>query len=122
MDVKSLRAPYPTVPRLDAGNKRVHSILRDLEKIRNSKKSKQVKRCDFLIHYIAQSLRKCPEDHLLHTTAIWVLITIFRLFPVQTKDIMISAGIPGQLFDIMKTGTLNGSSKQYASELCFYLR
>lgn len=123
MELSALRAPHPTVPSLQqSGDKRVHSILRDLDKIKNSKKKKQVKRCDFLINYIAQSLRKCPDDHLLHTTSIWVLITIFRLFPEATKDIMIAAGIPGRLFEIIKSGGLNGSTRQYASELCFYLR
>lgn len=126
MDLSALRAPHPSIPSLASGHgtkdKRVYAILRDLDKIKTSKKKKQIKRCELLINYIAQSLRKNPDDHLLHTTSIWVLITIFRLFPMETKEMMTGAGIPGCLYEVIKSGTLNGSSRQYASELCFYLR
>lgn len=124
MDLSALRAPHPAMPTLTgkSKDKRVYAMLRDLDKIKTSKKKKQVKRCELLINYIAQCLRKCTDDHLLHTTSIWVLITIFRLFPVETKEMMIEAGIPGCLYEVIKDGNLNGSSRQYASELCFYLR
>lgn len=125
MKLASLRAPHPAMPTLSTGkgkDKRVYAILRDLDKIKTSKRKKQIKRCELLIHYIAQTLRKSIDDHLFHTTSIWVLITIFRLFPVETKEMMIASGIPGCLFEVIKDGNLSGSSRQYASELCFYLR
>lgn len=118
-------APIPALPRLassPANDKRVHSILRDLEKIKNSKLSKKLKRCEHLIYYITGSLRKYPDDHLLQTTSIWVLINIFRLLPDETKNVMIEAGVPGCLYEILKSNKLSGTSRQYASELCFYLR
>lgn len=126
MDRSALRAPHPSVPTLthgrDSKDKRVFSILRDLDKIKTSKKKKQIKRCELLINNIAQLLRKnSGDDHLFQTTSIWVLITIFRLFPSDTKGMMTAAGIPGCLFDVIKNGNLSGSSRQYASELCFYL-
>lgn len=123
-DLSALRAPRPIPPKLEAavGDRKVHIILRDLEKIKNSKPSKKLKRCEHLIYFIVHSLRKAKEDHLLHSTSIWVLVTIFRIFPDETKPIMMDAGVPGLLLDIMKLGVLSGSSRQYASELCFYLR
>ena len=121
-DLSALRAPRPAPPRLESGDKKVHTILRDLEKIKNSKPSKKLKRCEHLIYFIVHSLRKAPGDHLLHSTAIWVLVTVFRIFPEETKPIMLEAGVPAILMDVIRMGTLSGSSKQYASELCFYLR
>jgi hypothetical protein len=122
MELASLRAPRPVPPRLSAGDKRVHIILRDLEKIKYTKPRKQLKRCHNLIFYITQVLRKAEHDHLLHSTAIWVLINIFRLFPEGTKQVMLEAGVPGVLYEIIRNSSISGTSRQYASELCFYLR
>lgn len=118
----SLRAAHPEPPRLQAGDHRVHSILRDLDKVKGSKPKSKLKRCEQLIYFIVQSLRKCNDDHLLHTTSIWVLISLFRMFPRENKLVMLQAGVAGVLYNIIKSGSLNGSSRQYASELCFYLR
>ncbi len=118
-----LRAPRPVAPRLEkTGDKKVNIILRDLEKIKNSKPNRKLKRCEHLIFYIVHSLRKAGDDHLLHTTVIWVLVTIFRIFPDDTKSVMLEAGVPAILLEIIKLGNLSGTSRQYASELCFYLR
>lgn len=120
--LRNPRNPQPVLPRLKSGDHRIHAILRDLDKIKGSKPKWKLKRCEQLIYFIAQSLRKGNEDHLLHTTTIWVLISIFRMFPRDVKPIMLQAGIPSALYDMIKCGSLSGSSRQYASELCFYLR
>lgn len=122
MDLTSLRAPRPTPPNLSVADKRVQSILRDLEEIKYSKPGKQFKKCESLIYYIVQSLRRAESDHLLHTSAIFALINIFRLFPQNSKDTMLSAGVAAVLHDILVSDLLTGSTRQYASELCFYLR
>lgn len=122
MELSSLRAPRPVPPRLSVGDQRIHTILRDLEKIKFTKPRKRVKRCEKLVYFVSQALRKSSNDTLLHSTAIWVLITIFRMFPVELKDHMLQAGVPGVLFEIIKKGAISGSSRKYASELCFYLR
>jgi hypothetical protein len=123
MELSALKAPRPVPPQLvyPTDNK-VQIILRDLEKIRNSKKRKRLNKCEHLLHYIAHGIRKSMDDYLLHTTAVWVLIVMFRMFPAELKPIMLESGIPGILHDIIKVGGLSGSSRQYASELCFYLR
>lgn len=121
----SLRAPYPVAPRLTGhreDSKHIYTISRDLEKIKNSKPSKKLKRCEHLIYDIVHGLRRNPDDTLLHATAIFALVTIFRIYPDETKQVMLEAGVPGILLDIIKMGGLSGSSRQYASELCFYLR
>lgn len=123
MDLSKLNAPYPIPPNLSSGDKRVQGFLRDLEKIKwTAKPRKKLKRCEDLIYHIAQAIRKTDSDHLLYTTCIWCLITIFRLFPDLTKDYMLSSGIPGALHEIIKSGLLTGSMRQYTSELCFFLR
>jgi hypothetical protein len=123
MQLAILKVPRPVPPRLSSHtDKSVQTILKDLEKIRNTKKRKQLKKCERLVYFIVQSIRKAMDDHLLHTTAIWVLIVLFRMFPVELKAEMLQAGIPGILHDIIQLGFLTGSSRQYASELCFYLR
>ena len=106
------------------GSKRVQCILRDVEKLRfyTKKRTKQLKIAENLTYYIVQSLNKVNTDHLLHTTTIWALITIFKLFPVELKEVMLAAGVPRVLFDIIKADLLTGSTRQYCSELCFYLR
>jgi hypothetical protein len=122
MELSSLRAPRPIAPDLSTGDKRVYIILRDLEKIKLSKRKKQLKRCQNLIFYIANALRKAEHDHLLHATAIWALINVFRIYPQDTKPTMLEAGVPGILYNVIKSSSISGTSRQYASELCFYLR
>lgn len=124
MDLASLRLPRPVAPQLTTGNKRVQSILRDVEKIRfyTKKRQKQLKISENLVYYIVQSLSRVQTDHLLHTTTIWAMMTIYKLFPLEMKEVMLAAGIPRVLFDVIKADLLTGSTRQYASELCFHLR
>jgi hypothetical protein len=112
----------PQLPRIAAGDRVVAIILTDLETIKKAKGKKKLENSQYLIHYISQQLRKSTAaDSLLQTTAIWALINIFRSNPEDTRPILIQAGIPGVLLDIMRMG-LSGVSRQYASELCFFLR
>ncbi len=123
MDLSALRAPRPVPPKLSAGDQKVQSFLRDLEKIKTSKRPrKQLKRSEDLIRRIVQALRRTGEDHLLYTTSIWVLINVFRMFPEEVKEIMIEVGVPGVLHGVIASGILNGAMRQYTSELCFFLR
>jgi hypothetical protein len=112
----------PIPPKLHAGNKVVNGILRELEKVQRTRPHKRPKRIESLIYNITQYLRKGNEnDHLLQTTSIWVLIHTYRLDPELSKGIMIRTGIPGVLHEIMKSEVLHGATKQYASELCYFL-
>ena len=123
MDLSNLKAPRPVPPNIVyPQDNKVQIILRDLEKIKTSKKRKRLKKSEHLVYFIAHAIRKSMEDHLLHTTAVWVLIVLFRMFPTELKTIMLEAGIPGVLHSIIQVGGLSGSSRQYASELCFFLR
>ena len=124
MDLSALRAPRPVPPVLNGRDHKVQAFLRDLEKIRTSKRPrKQIKRCEDLIYRVVQALRRTDQpDHLTATTGIWTLISIFRLFPEPMKELMLAAGVPGVLFEILKSGILTGSMRQYTSELCFFLR
>ena len=123
-DLASLRMPRPSAPPLSGGSKKVQCILRDVEKIRfyTKKRSKQVKIAENLVYYIVQSLDNSNTDHLLHTTTIWSLMTIYKLFPKELKPVMLAAGVPRVLYDVIKADLLTGSTRQYASELCFFLR
>lgn len=113
----------PELPRIAVGDKVVGIILTDLENVKHSRGRRQMEKCQCFINYIAQALRKSREgDHLLQTTAIWALINVFRINPEETRYFMLQAGIPGALLDILKGGQLTGVSRQYASELCFFLR
>lgn len=123
MDLVGLKAPRPQPPKLSTGDKKVQSFLRDLEKIKNSKRPrKQMKRSEELIYRIVQTLRRTDSDHLLYTTCIWTLINIFRMFPDFAKEIMLEVGVPSVLHQVIASGLLTGSMRQYTSELCFFLR
>ena len=123
MDLSALRAPRPVPPKLSAGDQKVQGFLRDLEKIKTSKRPrKQLKRSEDLIHRIVHAVRRTDADHLLYTTSIWVLISVFRMFPEEIKEIMIAAGVPGALHGVIASGILTGAMRQYTSELCFFLR
>ena len=112
----------PELPRIAMGDKVVGIILTDLESIKKSRGQRQLEKSQYLIHYISQQLRKSQaSDNLLQTTAIWALINIFRINPEETRSIMLQAGIPGVLLDVIRGG-ITGVSRQYASELCFFLR
>ncbi len=114
---------HPELPRIAVGDKVVGIILTDLESLKRSKGIRQIEKSQYLINYIAQELRRCSSsDHLLQTTSIWVLINIFRLLPEDSRSFMLTSGIPGALLDMMKSGNITGVSRQYASELCFFLR
>ena len=123
MDLSSLRAPRPVPPKLSSGDARVQGFLRDLEKIKTTQRHrKKLKRCETLIYRVVQSLRKTKTDHLLYTTAVWTLVQIFRLFPETMKEVMLAAGVPALLYEVLHSGLLSGSMRQYTSELCFFLR
>ena len=123
MDLASLRAPRPIPPTLGGGDRKVHAFLRDLEKIKTSKRPrKQMKRCEELIFRIVQALRRTDSDHILYTTCVWTLVSVFRMFPEPMKELMLAAGVPGALHDVLLSGLLSGSMRQYTSELCFFLR
>jgi hypothetical protein len=102
----------------------VKNILKDMEKIKRSKHPKSEQACvkiERLVYFIVQTLRRMNSDHLMQTTVIWVLITLLRLNYNFSRKMMVAAGVPGALYDIMSSHTLSGSTRQYASELCLFL-
>lgn len=116
----------PVLPsRLTTGNRNVRKILEDLEKIRKLTKtaalSKLATKCEDLIYFVVNTVRNSDKDHLLETTVIWVLINLLRFEPVSTKRIMMSAGVPGILHNILASPLLTGATRSYASELCYFL-
>lgn len=122
MSLKNASRP-PEFPNIRApGNKDVTNVLKDIELIKRTKNyDKRLSRSEATIYKIVAELRRLNNDHLYQTTSIWVLINIFRLEPEVIREIMLQAGVPGVLFDILNLRMLSGSTRQYASELCFYL-
>ena len=94
---------FPQPPVLTTGHKIVQILLRDLEKARKctSKPEKLLARCEDLIFFVVSEMRKSLGDHLLQTTTVWVLINILRLEPILTRQIMITNGVPGILYEIL---------------------
>eukprot|EP01038_Epipyxis_sp_PR26KG_P008285 gene8285-11215_t len=123
MDLNSLKSQRYLPPQLSHSDRRVQSILRDLDKIKRTKPNtqKQYQLGENLIYYVVQSIRHYLSDHLLQTTAIWTLINIFRISPTIFKKIMLRAGVASVLYEILSANLLAGATRQYASELCFYL-
>ena len=102
----------------------VKGILKDLEKIKrisNKRSDKCCQKIEKLVYFVVQTLRRIHSDHLMQTTVIWVLITLLRLNFQFSRKIMVVSGIPGVLFEIMSAHVLSGATRQYASELCFFL-
>jgi hypothetical protein len=125
MELSALRHRRPIPPRMTTGDKRVSAMLRDLEKIKNTPRkqmTKRQKRCDTLIYYIVQSLRKAEHDHLLQTTAVWIFVNLCRLLPETARETMLNSGVQTILYDSIRSDKLTGATRQYASELCYYLR
>jgi len=120
----SLLEGKPSFPTSRApSNANVKKILKHLDNINQTKSvHKRLKRCEALIYKISSALRHTEQDHLYQTTSIWILINVFRLDPPSVREIMIQAGIPGVLYEVLRSRLLTGSTRQYASELCFYLR
>ena len=122
-----------------AGHRVVQCILHDLDRIKRGRSRRRLQKCEKLIYYIVQQLRSRRaaggyddegvggveqehyHDHLLETTAIWALIHMLRMDSHLMKEVMIGAGVPGILYDIMSGHSLTGATRQYASELCFFL-
>ena len=124
MDINTINAYKPAFPNERAQvNTNVKKLLQSFELVKSSKNiHKRLKRCGTLIYKVTSTLRHAEPDHLYQTTSIWVLINLFRMDPKSVKEIMIHSGIPGVLYDILHSRSLTGSTRQYASELCFYLR
>jgi len=121
----------------------VQCILHDLDRIKRGRSRRRLQKCEKLTYYIVQQLRSRRwagvededdvsislqlqkqqplHDHLLETTTIWALIHMLRIEPQYMKEVMVGAGVPGVLFDIMSSHSLTGATRQYASELCFFL-
>ena len=74
-----------------------------------------------LVLEIKFQFRYQQNDHLFQTTAIWVLINIFRINPSWARTMMIECGIPSVLCEVLRNDSLAGASKAYASELCRFL-
>lgn len=113
-------------PPLQTNNAKVNLILSALDKCQKSKSNnpeKRAQRIEKLIYDIVTSLRSQSRhsDHLLQTTSIWVLMQLLRLDSELSRDVMLRVGTAGVLYDIMKGGVLAGVTRQYATELCFYL-
>lgn len=103
-----------------AGDKVVDSMLKQYEKVKNGKTNQH--KIDALINFIAIELRKAAfNDHLLQTTSIWILLNIYTIDSKNSRSMMLKAGVPGVLVDIMKSKLITGVSYEYASKLCFYL-
>lgn len=96
-------------------------MLKDLEKIQSIKPPKQLMMCEALIFNIVFTLRKANDDHLLQTTAVWVLINLLRVDVEICRKAMLDSGVPSVLYSIMSGLHLSGATRQYASELCHYL-
>ncbi len=120
---------YPNIPgpngfkQYTNGDRTVGSILRDLERIKKitRNRKKMLMKSEYLINFIVLTLRKKHSDHLLQATTVWVLINILKIEPNHMKNVMLSAGVPGMLYDILKSEVLRGSTRHYASELCFFI-
>jgi hypothetical protein len=112
--------PIPNVPNILVGDKIIRKILHDLESIKNSKKNK-LKRCELLIFYIVSTLRKEQHDHLYQTTSVWALMNILKIDPKVNRIVMLHAGVPSILHNFMRSKLLTKSTRQYTSELCYYL-
>jgi hypothetical protein len=100
----------------------INKIMVELDKLAHAeKKEKRIKRAEKLTLYVKNALRERGDDHLLQTTAIWALINVFRVDADSARRMMLDAGIPSILYDILSSQTLTSASRQYASELCFFL-
>ena len=69
----------------------------------------------------SEKVEQYQHDHLLETTTIWALIHMLRMDSQYMKEVMLGAGVPGVLYEIMSSHSLTGATRQYASELCFFL-
>jgi len=103
------------------GEKGTRAVLKDLEKVQKCRPPKQLMLAESLVFNIVFTLRKSFDDHLLQTTAIWVLINLLRIEIELVRKAMIDAGVPAVLYEIMSSTSLSGAARQYASELCHYL-
>ena len=117
---------HPNPPRLtknDKPDQLVKIILGTIDKIKKTPNyHKRIKKSENLTYSLVTELRRArADDHLLHTTAIWALITLFRRDPDTLKELMIVAGVPGVLYEILKNEFLSGATRQYATELCSFL-
>lgn len=99
----------------------VKSILVEFESIQKVK-FKNTFQVENIVRTISFELRHAPKnDHMLHSTALWVLIQICRSNPLTMRPLMLGAGMPSLIVDIIKANVLTGTTRHYASELCSFL-
>ena len=109
-------------PKILEQNKAVRKIVWNLESIsRCRSETNKLVRCEQLILMMVSRMRKTDSDHLLHTTALWALINMLKFNPGYIRQVMLQAGVPTILSDILRGKNLTVSAKTYASRLFLFL-
>ena len=109
------------VPKIVLNNESVQHILREMDKIKRSSRAKKIAKCESLILFMVCSVRKKQADHLLQTTIIWALVNILKINVNLIRNLMLQAGVPVILSEILRGRNLTRTVQEYASELCTFL-
>ena len=107
-------------PRFKLGDKFVAHLLTELDMIKAMKQGRRearLKRCEQLIREIIRLTKDNRSDHLLVTTAVWILVSLIRL-DSQLRNVMIDAGVPGLLSEVLRFPRVTDATRAYSGELC----
>lgn len=107
-------------PRFKLGDKFVAHLLTELDMIKAMKQVRRearLKRCEQLIREIIRLTKDNRSDHLLVTTAVWILVSLIRL-DSQLRNVMIDSGVPGLLSEVLRFPHVTDATRAYSGELC----
>ena len=106
-------------PKISVGDKQVKGLLQDLNHLKTHPEMKLPKKNHLgglLTRTTIRLLKDNMSDHLLITTLLWILVSLLRIDSCF-HSILLDAGAPGALVEILQDPTVTDVAKEYASEL-----
>lgn len=101
------------------GDKLVVSLLNDLDHLKTQKDIRPIPRArltEALIRSCARLMREHSADHLIVTSALWVLVSLVRM-DAGARGLLSDAGVPGVLAEILHGSRVSRTTREYAGEL-----
>jgi hypothetical protein len=98
-------------------DKSIQKILKSIHKLKACNPQQRSLKYDELIRYILAVMRDRKADSLLQTTALWSLLNLIQLDRETNVNLMLQAGAPAVLSEILKVPNQSDHTRKYASQL-----
>lgn len=101
------------------GDKQVLKLLNELDAVKSDTSVRphaRARQSVELIHSCMHLIKEHISDHLITTTALWVLVSLVRMDRGIIPGLA-DAGVPGVLAEILQGPSVGRTTREYAKEL-----